>query len=505
MARTKEAATAYFAAAKEIERFLEFGGDSIDFDRREFRSLENIPPQIADIRGLSRVNLNMTSISNLTPLSALDRLQFLSIKGTAVTDISPLIGKRYLRFLHLGQTAVSDLSALQGINGIQHLSLDETQVSDISILAGLTKLRFLTLDKSKVEDLRPIRLVSQLAGSDVGGLRYLDTPATEMDGELAKLAAIRDSNQRTNQTLEYLKSLPLWPKPYLPAYRSDGKPPKAIGNVPLPPEQDPALPLIWGEKGFTFLANGIETDPVTEATLVDLRDLLEDLRRKGNRHDDLYRIASELQDRAKGEVRDLNMVRLHLSYQKLRRLYQSRTTRTEAFDDETVGVLGSVLETLPGVTMADPQVEILIKRQEADLRAGAVADTVKAEQAVLTAMQSEDAPFAPEVKDAAKDIAEPGQNDRLSATRGILTRNGLIAVFKYVGGAAVGGAIGGPVGNFLYENGAQYLALAQTLGADAYFWAQMVFTSFQAEYQTAMGIAKEVVGSGKIATPKRPK
>ena len=374
----------------------------------------------------------------------------------------------------------------------------KTGVSDLAPIAEMTGLRILSLTQTGVSDLRPLTHMDKLGDRNYGGLWFEETPASRLDEGLAKLVTIERDELRSKEVLAYLKTLPPWPEP-LPWLSGPKKDPK-------PPEQDPALPLSWGEKGFTFLANSIDTDPVTEAALADLRDLLEDLRRKGNRHDDLYRVAGEVQDRCKGEVRDLNMVRLHLSYQKLRRLYQSRVSRTEAFDDETVGVLGSVLEILPGVTMADPQVEILIKRQEADQRAGAVADTVKAEQAVLTAMQSDDAPFAPEVKEAAKDIAEPGQDDRLSATRRILSRNGLIAVLRFLRHDPVGaGVTSSLLATFALSQGPALLTLALTMGTDAFLWAQMTLATVQSEYQIAAGVAKEVLGSGKVTAPKRPR
>jgi hypothetical protein len=126
------------------------------------------------------------------------------------------------------------------------------------------------------------------------------------------------------------------------------------------------LPLIWDDKGFAFLAASVDADPVTEAALDDLHALFDDLRRKGNLHDDLYSLADELQARSACAVPDLDMVRLHLSYQKLRRLHASRTTRDDPFDAETVATIEAVFDVLPGVTLADAGVRTLIERQDAE-------------------------------------------------------------------------------------------------------------------------------------------
>jgi hypothetical protein len=261
------------------------------------------------------------------------------------------------------------------------------------------------------------------------------------------------------------------------------------------------LPLIWGENGFDFFANSINTDPVTEAALSDLRDLLDALRRKGNQHDDLYRIAAELQERSAGAISDLNMVKLHLSYQKLRRLHQGRTEREISFDDETVSTMEAVFDVLPGVTLADNGVKVLIARQEAERASGLSAAQDEAAEKVLQDVQATHAPFSPAVKDIAAELLRPGVEDRLAGTRQLLSHNVVVYALTFVTLEAVGGAIGGPVGNFLYENGGHLLAYAATMGDDALFWAQSVMAKFRVEYEIVMGITREMVG---VNGPRKP-
>ena len=79
----------------------------------------------------------------------------------------------------------------------------------------------------------------------------------------------------------------------------------------------------------------------------------------------------------------------------------------------------------------------------------------------------------------------------------------------YVGATAVGGAIGGTVGNFVYDHGADLLAYAATMGSDALLWAQSVLSTFRVEYELAMGIARDVASQpprlpGRRRRPRRP-
>jgi len=536
------AEAAYRAALDEIARVKREGGTELRLDTKSFHALDRIPPEVSDIAGLRRLviglsvvsdlspiagiftlqelGLNQTAVTNLAPIADLIGLQGLWLARTAVSDLAPITGLTAMRWLDLNQTAVAeldpvtDLTALQVLSFnqttvhnltplarlkvLQRLYLNQTTVCELSPIVGLAALSHLTLQGSAVADLRPIRSLKRLGTIGDHGLSYADIPATRSDAELARLSKLGDKKDRTRQTLAYLNTLPPWPEPYTPKARPDGLPPVPIGALPVPPEQDAALPLIWGEKGFSFLSAQVGADPVTEAVLEDLLPLIEDLRRKGNRHDDLYRLAGELRERATGEISALNMVKLHLSYQKLRRVYVGREARAERFDDEAVTAIAGVLEIVPGVTLADAGVQVLIERQEQERARQVTPEVALAEEQVLASIQANDAPFDPAVQDAARVILLPGMDDRLSASRGILSRNTVIVVLKHVGGAAAAGAVGGPVGNYVYDHSPQLLALAQTMGDDAYFWAQMILAKFKGQYELAMGIAREVTQSGPV-------
>ena len=463
---------------------------------------------LAPLQALTSLNalyLDSTQVSDLAPLKALTGLYRLYLDSTQVSDLAPLKALTSLQWLDLNNTLVSDLAPLKALTSPQWLDLTGTQVSDLTPLQALTSLQSLRLDGTQVRDLRPIAELEQLkSNSQAAGLSCDDTPATERDARLAELARIDNAQDRTVKILDYLLSLPPWPDAYTPEAAPVDGAPSPNGDIPPPPKQDPALPLVWGAHGFSFLANSINSDPVTEAALDDLRDLLDDLRRKGNQHDDLYRIAGELQDRCAGEVSDLNMVKLHLSYQKLRRLHMGRASRENQFDDETVYSMEAVFDVLPGVTLADDNVRVLIERQETERAAGLLPAQDAAATDLLKDVQEPDAPFAPEVKDTAAEVLRPNIEDRLSGTRGILSSSVVVAALLYVGKPIVEGAIGGPVGNFVYDNGSDLLAYAATMGDDALVWAQSIMAKFRVEYEISMGIVREVTGESAHRKPPAP-
>ena len=459
---------------------------------------------LAGLSALRSLWLNQTQVSDLTPLAGLSALQTLDLTQTQVSDLPPLAGLSALRSLGLNQTQVTDLTPLAGLSELETLWLRETQVSDLAPLAGLARMADLDLTGAPVRDLRPLRDMPDLGTGKAKwqrGLTFENTTACALDAELARLSEIEDNETRARETLAYLNALPPWPEPYTPQARPDGALPEAIGTKP--PQQDPALPLIWGEQGFAFFANQVECDPVTEAALEDLRDLLNDLRRKGNRHDDLYQLAGELQARCAGEVSDLNLIKLHLSYQKLRRVYEGREGRQERFDDETVGVIDSVLTILPGVTLADPDVKVLITRQEEERAAEASTAKHGAAEQVLKDVTDKDAPFLPEVKDIASIVWAPGSDDRLSGAKFPLAHNVVVAVMRVVRDPRVEAVTLSLVGNFLWTYGDDLLAYARFMGDDALTWAQAVLVQFRAHFDVGLGVLIESTRSGAASLPKR--
>ena len=98
------------------------------------------------------------------------------------------------------------------------------------------------------------------------------------------------------------------------------------------------------------------------------------------------------------------------------------------------------------------------------------------------------------MKDVAAESLRPGADDRLSGLRRVLSRNAVIAAPTFVGLREVDGAIGGPVGNFVYDHGADLLAYAATMGDDMLLWAQSVLSTFRVEYELAAGLAHTAAG-----------
>lgn len=152
--------TAFDLVSEAVEENASF----LSFNSEELRELKYIPPSIARLTGLKVLDLEGTSISDLTPLSSLQSLEVLNVAGTNVSDISPL--------------------------------------------EGLEKLNELWLDDTKVLDLNPLRELKRLINSPSAfGLQIRGCSAFHADNKLQEISNVRSPEKRIRSILNYLDEL----------------------------------------------------------------------------------------------------------------------------------------------------------------------------------------------------------------------------------------------------------------------------------------------------------
>ena len=100
--------------------------------------------------GLTRLDLgsgpgkwpweNSNAISDVSSLSGLTGLTWLSLSGNAVVNVSPLAGLTGLTYLNLQGNPLTDVSPLAGLTNLTELYLALTPLTEASSLSGLTGL-----------------------------------------------------------------------------------------------------------------------------------------------------------------------------------------------------------------------------------------------------------------------------------------------------------------------------------------------------------------------------
>ncbi len=226
-----DANRAYKAAIRLIAKAKKSGAVELALSDR---SLQTLPPQIAELSTLRVLSLRGTKISDLSPISGLSELTELEAGAydKRRTDIGPLSYLINLRRLHVDYASADDLSALASLVKLRSLSLSRASLKrpvnlaglqnlielsklslteirnldDISPLAALMKLTELDLSYSYVSDLRPLRGLSRLAEAPTGnGLRFGFTTAAMQDAKIREISGIQDNATRAKTLFAYLK------------------------------------------------------------------------------------------------------------------------------------------------------------------------------------------------------------------------------------------------------------------------------------------------------------
>lgn len=249
-----DADRAYELAKAKIAEAKRTGATELSFFGEAFRALDRLPPEIGDLTGLQILNLSNTQITDLAPLAGLTGLQSLNLNSTMIADVTPLEKLKGLRFLWLTHTRIADVAPLAKLTAMQLLFLNETLITDIAPLISMTDILVINVADTQVTDLRPIAMMNKLGTQGVIGhmggamivsepLRFQNTPATTRDKRLAELAQIKNHEERSRETLAYLRSLPPWPEPYTPEATPDGSLPQPIGEQTSSPKQFAPLTL----------------------------------------------------------------------------------------------------------------------------------------------------------------------------------------------------------------------------------------------------------------------
>ncbi|MEL7463425.1 MAG: leucine-rich repeat domain-containing protein, partial [Pseudomonadota bacterium] len=72
-------------------------------------ALPALPPEIANLTALQRLDLRSTQVADIAPLASLSALHTLSLQNTQVADIAPLENLSALQALTLHNTQVADI------------------------------------------------------------------------------------------------------------------------------------------------------------------------------------------------------------------------------------------------------------------------------------------------------------------------------------------------------------------------------------------------------------
>jgi internalin A len=136
-------------------------------------------PYLTNVKDLF---LGPGSLSDISVLSKLTRLESLRATANQIVNISALANLKLLDRLDLANTLVSDIGVVTGLTKLTELQLDGSKVTDISALENHPTLERLTLNRTGVKDISPLRTVKTLKHLNVSGAAVTDSETLSRRG-----------------------------------------------------------------------------------------------------------------------------------------------------------------------------------------------------------------------------------------------------------------------------------------------------------------------------------
>jgi flagellar hook assembly protein FlgD len=159
--------------------------------------LTDISP-LANLTNLTELNLESNNITDISPLKNLTKLTTLSMIGNPIADISALENIKDLIDLSIGQydrncVQVSGLSVIEGFTKLEMLWLTCCEITNITFVKTLTNLQYLRISNHKVSDIQDVSNCTQLIRL------YLDLNEITDIGPLEGLSNINLLDLKYNQ------------------------------------------------------------------------------------------------------------------------------------------------------------------------------------------------------------------------------------------------------------------------------------------------------------------
>ena len=111
--------------------------------------------QLQQIANLDELSFSENfSISDLTPVQKLSRLENLSFTGTTVKDLGPLSNMLTLQSLNCGKNPITDLTPIAGLPKLKELDFSNSQVEELMPIQNMTQLESLKFSGTPVKRLK---------------------------------------------------------------------------------------------------------------------------------------------------------------------------------------------------------------------------------------------------------------------------------------------------------------------------------------------------------------
>lgn len=140
----------YSLAEAQVADVIARGATAVTL--KDVPALRHLPANLAEVEGLSRLQVRGSRVADLSILAGMTELEALDVFESRVSDLSPLTGLPKLKHVQIGRTRVRDLSPLATMPALERIGMNGVQVASLEPLTRVARLDWVNLHAAYAED-----------------------------------------------------------------------------------------------------------------------------------------------------------------------------------------------------------------------------------------------------------------------------------------------------------------------------------------------------------------
>ena len=155
-------------------------------------------PEAGDIR------YSASSISDLTPLKDLKKLEFLRLSHNNIEDVTPLKDLTNLKHLYISHNRIADVSSLGKLTNLVDFDISINYIADVSVAKNYNKMTMFNAIRNKITDISALK---DITGLLILNVKQNDVKDIDSIKDLVKLETLNLEDNKNISAIKVIKNL----------------------------------------------------------------------------------------------------------------------------------------------------------------------------------------------------------------------------------------------------------------------------------------------------------
>ena len=203
----------YESEMAKIEALTFVGGDKDDENEITVKSIKGLEKAVnlkmltfssSDIPEGGDIRYSASSISDLTPIKDLKKLEFLRLSHNNIEDVTPLKELTNLKHLYISHNRIADVSPLGKLTNLADFDISINYIADVSVAKNYNKLTMFNAIRNKITDISALK---DITGLLILNVKQNDVKDIDCIKDLVKLETLNLEDNKNLGSIKVIKNL----------------------------------------------------------------------------------------------------------------------------------------------------------------------------------------------------------------------------------------------------------------------------------------------------------